>query len=59
MTIHSSILAKTSCTEEPGGLQAMESHRVRQNLATKNTPYNCNMSQVFYQHLPGFHQFVI
>ena len=35
ITTHSSILAKTPWTEEPGGLQAMESHRVGHDLATE------------------------
>ena len=37
MTTHSSILAwRIPWTEEPGGLQSMESQRVRHNLATNN-----------------------
>ena len=36
MTTHSSILAwKIPWTEEPGGLQSMGSHRVRDDLATQ------------------------
>ena len=38
MATHSSILAwKIPWTEEPGGLQSMESQRVRQDLATEHT----------------------
>ena len=38
MVTHSSILAwKIPWTEEPGGLQSMESQRVRHNLVTKHT----------------------
>ena len=37
MITHSSILAwRIPWTEEPGGLQSMESKRVRHNLATNN-----------------------
>ena len=36
MATHSSILAwEIPCTEEPGGLQSMESQRVGHNLASK------------------------
>ena len=36
MAIHSNVLAwEISWTEEPGGLQSMESQRVRHDLATK------------------------
>ena len=36
METHSSILAwETPCTEEPGGLQSMESQRVRHDLETE------------------------
>ena len=36
MATHSSILAwRIPCTEEPGGLQSIESQRVRHNSATK------------------------
>ena len=39
MATHSSILAwKIPWTEEPGGLQAMGSQRVRHNLVTKPPP---------------------
>ena len=39
MTTHSNILAwRTPQTEEPGGLQSMESQRVGHNLATKQLP---------------------
>ena len=38
MATHSSILAqRISWTEEPGGLQSMESQRAGYNLATKHT----------------------
>ena len=41
MATHSSILAqRISWTEEPGGLQSMESQRVGYNLATKHTHTN-------------------
>ena len=37
MATHSSILAwRIPWTEEPGGLQSMESHRMGQDLVTKN-----------------------
>ena len=36
MTTHSNILAwEVPCAEEPGGLQSMESQKVRHNLVTK------------------------
>ena len=36
MATHSTILAwKKPCTEDPGGLESMESERVRHNLATE------------------------
>ena len=38
MTTHSSILAwRTPRTEEPGGLQSMESQKLRYNWVTKHT----------------------
>ena len=44
MAIHSSIVAwRIPWTEEPGGLQSMETQRVRHNLATKHTHNNNNV----------------
>ena len=42
MATHSSILGwEIPWTEEPGGLQSMESQRVRDDLATKQQQQSC------------------
>jgi len=42
MASHSNILAwETPWTEEPGGLQSMESQRIGQNLASKQQQAKC------------------
>ena len=52
MATHSSILAwSIPWTEEPGGLQSMESQRVGHNRATSHTYiqlYNCIYIYIFY-----------
>ena len=46
MATHSSILAlKIPWTEEPGGLQSMGLHRVRENLATEHTKMRKSVSR--------------
>ena len=49
MAIHSSILAwESPWTEEPGGVQSMESQRVGRNRATKHAYVGCML-----QSFPG------
>ena len=48
MAIHSSILAwKIPWTEEPGGLQSMQSQRVGHDLATKPPNHTLKEEQIF------------
>ena len=57
MSTHSSILAwKISGPEEPGGLQSMESQRVRHDLATEHirmhcVSLNCTVEQFDLMHI--------